>query len=126
MNPLTLEWVDKAEGDLTTASRELRARKSPNYDASCFHAQQIAEKYLKACLQENGLPIPYTHSLIDLLALCLKTDPTFIFIRPDLVSLDGYAVRYRYPGQSADRSDARAALKSAQIIRGVIRNKLGL
>ena len=30
MNPLTIEWVDKAEGDLTTALRELRARKSPN------------------------------------------------------------------------------------------------
>jgi hypothetical protein len=37
MNPLTIEWVDKAEGDLT-ALRELRARKSPNYDAACFHA----------------------------------------------------------------------------------------
>ena len=126
MNPLTLEWIDEAEGDLSTASRELMARKSPNYDASCFHAQQMAEKYLKACLQENSLPIPYTHSLIDLLALCLKIDPAFIFIRPDLVSLDGYAVRYRYPGQSADRSEAKAALKSAQIIRGFIRNKIGL
>jgi len=51
MNPLTLEWVDKAEGDLITARREYRARKSPNYDAVCFHAQQAAEKYLKAYLQ---------------------------------------------------------------------------
>lgn len=33
MNPLTVEWVDKAEGDFTTALRELRARKSPNYEA---------------------------------------------------------------------------------------------
>ena len=111
MNPLTLEWIDKAEGDLSTVSRELRARKSPNYDAPCFHAQQMAEKYLKARLQENGLPILYTHSLIELLALCLKTDPAFIFLRPDLVSLDGYAVRYRYPGQSADGREAKAALK---------------
>jgi hypothetical protein len=31
MNPLTVEWVDKAEGDFTTTLRELRARKSPNY-----------------------------------------------------------------------------------------------
>lgn len=26
MNPLTLEWVEKAEGDLLTASREYRVR----------------------------------------------------------------------------------------------------
>lgn len=48
MNPLTLEWADKAEGDLFTAQREIRARVSPNYDAACFHSQQVAEKYLKA------------------------------------------------------------------------------
>ena len=42
MNPLTLEWVDKAEGDYLTANREYRARKAPNYDAVCFHAQQTA------------------------------------------------------------------------------------
>lgn len=53
MNPATAEWVSKAEGDFLTAGRELRARKSPNYDAVCFHAQQCAEKYLKAVLQEN-------------------------------------------------------------------------
>ncbi len=44
MNPLTSEWVEKAEGDLVTAQRELRARNKPNYDAACFHAQQAAEK----------------------------------------------------------------------------------
>ena len=46
MNPLTLEWVEKAEGDIITAQREYRARSHPNYDAACFHAQQTAEKYL--------------------------------------------------------------------------------
>ncbi len=55
MKPLTREWVEKAEGDFATARRELRARKDPNYDAACFHAQQCAEKYLKACLQEEDL-----------------------------------------------------------------------
>jgi hypothetical protein len=30
MNPLTLEWVDKAEGDYVTATREYRARISSN------------------------------------------------------------------------------------------------
>lgn len=48
MNGLLREWVDKAEGNYATAERELRARKFINYDAVCFHAQQMAEKYLKA------------------------------------------------------------------------------
>jgi HEPN domain-containing protein len=34
---------------------ELRARRAPNYDAACFHAQQCAEKYLKALLQEKEI-----------------------------------------------------------------------
>ena len=50
MNELTVEWIAKAEGDWTTTGRELRARRSPNYDAACFHAQQAAEKYLKVPL----------------------------------------------------------------------------
>ena len=53
MNPLTHEWIEKAEGDFTTAGRELRARKNPNYEAACFHAQQCAEKYLKATSKSN-------------------------------------------------------------------------
>ena len=50
MKPITQEWIDKAEGDWATLMREYRARKNPNYDAVCFHAQQCAEKYLKARL----------------------------------------------------------------------------
>ncbi len=52
MKPITLEWIDKAEGDWHSAQREYRARLRPNYDAACFHAQQCAEKYLKARLEE--------------------------------------------------------------------------
>jgi hypothetical protein len=50
MKPLTQEWIEKAEGDFRTARRELQAKRLPNYDAVCFHAQQCAEKYLKARL----------------------------------------------------------------------------
>ena len=50
MKPLSLEWIEKAEGDFHSLECEVRARKHPNYDAACFHAQQCAEKYLKhAC-----------------------------------------------------------------------------
>ena len=76
MQLLTLEWIGKAEGDFATATREYRARKVPNYDSACFHAQQCAEKYLKARLQEATTPFPRTHDLEALLNLLLPIDPS--------------------------------------------------
>ena len=126
MNPLTLEWVEKAEGDYSSAGRELRARIRPNFDAACFHSHQVAEKYLKAILQEQGQVIPRTHNLIDLIALCLTNDPTFGLLRPDLVALNTYSVRFRYPGATAEKQEAKAAFKSADFVRKFTRTKLGL
>lgn len=81
MNQLTVEWVDKAEGDFSTALRELRAKKSPNYDAACFHAQQCVEKYLKARLQEAGIVFGKTHNLTFLLDLLLSIEPEWDVFR---------------------------------------------
>jgi HEPN domain-containing protein len=124
MNELTTEWIAKAEGDYATATRELRARRSPNYDAVCFHAQQAAEKYLKAFLQEHRIDFPKTHNLIELLELCLLLDATFELQRDVLVELDRYAVRYRYPGETAEKAEARVAFDAAKAIRAFVRNRL--
>ncbi len=126
MKDLTLEWIEKAEGDWSTALRERQARKQPNFDAACFHSQQVAEKYLKAFLQEQGINIPYTHNLIDLAVLCSQIDQTFLLLQNDLKSLEGYAVRFRYPGVKADRLEAAKAIKTADVIRKFIRGKLNL
>ncbi len=126
MQPLTLEWVAKAEGDLDTAHRELRARRRPNYDAACFHAQQTAEKYLKAWLQENGNEIPRTHNLVELVSLCIETDGSFAILEPDLRGLDGYAVRIRYPGQSATKDEASTAVKIGNAVRLFVRGRISL
>ena len=126
MNPLTIEWIDKAEGDLLTAQREYRARNRPNYDAVCFHAQQTAEKYLKACLQEANKVIPRIHNLVDLVSLCIEVDPIFSILEPELRGLDGYAVRTRYPGQNATKEEALIAIKTSKNVRIFIRKKLGL
>ena len=124
MNELTTEWVAKAEGDYATAERELRARRRPNYDAVCFHAQQTVEKYLKAFLQEQGASFPKTHSLIELLEIALSFDNSLELQRELLVQLERYAVRYRYPGESADKDEARAALRAAMAVRNYIRQRL--
>ena len=125
MNPAVTEWVSKAEGDFATASRELRARTKPNYDAVCFHSQQCAEKYLKAVLQANSKHIPKIHFLSELLALILKFDASYEFLRADLDTLEDYAVHFRYPGDFAEKDQAQSAHQAAKIIREFVQRKLG-
>lgn len=120
MQPLTAEWIQKAEGDLATARRELRARTAPNYDAACFHAQQCAEKYLKALLQEAVTPFGKTHNLSLLLDLLKDQYPALELIRPTLAMLSAYAVEYRYPGESADKDVARQAVKMAEEVKQLV------
>jgi len=126
MNPAVAEWVSKAEGDFLTAGRELRARKLPNYDAVCFHAQQCAEKYLKAVLQENDKRIPKIHFLLELLAMILKFDGSYEFLKADLEVLEDHAVRFRYPGDMAEKDEAQAAYAAADIARTFVRQKLDM
>jgi HEPN domain-containing protein len=126
MNVLTTEWIEKAEGDFFTATREIRVRTHPNYDTVCFHAQQCAEKYLKAFLEEVHSDFPRTHHLIDLLELCVSFDASFELQRDILIRLDGYAVRSRYPGHVADLDEARMAFQAVKLVRAFIRSKLNL
>lgn len=120
MQPLTTEWVHKAEGDLTTAQRELRARLNPNYDAACFHAQQCAEKYLKALLQEAQIPFGKTHNLSLLLDLLPERHSGLELLRPTLAILNAYAVEYRYPGESAEKEVARQAVMLAKEVKEAV------
>jgi len=126
MKPLTHEWVKKAEGDFFSAEREYRARKHPNYDADCFHSQQCAEKYLKACLQEKDIPFGRTHMLTSLLDLLTPTVPSWEITRSHLQALTTFAVNFRYPGESADKAMARDAVKMCREIRRHARHELSL
>ncbi|MBI4789566.1 MAG: HEPN domain-containing protein [Chloroflexi bacterium] len=120
------EWVEKAEGDFNIATREMRVRKAPNYDALCFHAQQCVEKYLKAVLVDQNISFKPIHDLEVLLNLITPTQPEFEFMRDRLLLLNDYAVDYRYPGVSAARDDARAAVKAMRTVRAFVRQQLGL
>ena len=126
MKPLTREWIAKAEGDYITATREFRARKAPNYDACCFHAQQCVEKYLKARLQEADRPFAKTHNLTALLDLLVPLEPLWESLRAALRILNAYAVEMRYPGESADKPIAREALKICRMARSEARQSLRL
>ena len=126
MKPLTLEWIEKAEGDFHLLEREIRARKNPNYDAVCFHAEQCAEKYLKGRLIEGNVAFPRTHDLVLLLDLVLSLEPLWEISRDDLSFLSGFGVEFRYPGESADLEMARTALQRCRTFRTLARETMML
>jgi HEPN domain-containing protein len=126
MKPQTAEWVEKAEGDWNAARQLNRVRKDPNYDSVCFHCRQSFEKYLKARLEEAGVNFPKTHDLIKLLGLAIAVEPLWVALHPFIATLNPYAVGYRYPGITATKADAEAAIKDCKEARRVIRAAFGL
>ena len=70
------QWLKKAESDLTAARRLLDG--NGQYDAVCFHAQQAAERALKAIWAFADAPIPRTHNLEDLQAQCVVSSPMWL------------------------------------------------
>src|SRR5256885_3366536 len=117
MKPITREWIKKAEGDWTSAQREARARKAPNYDLACFCTQQCAEKYLKARLVEAGIAFKKTHDLEALLTLVLPIEPNWNVLQSDLKYLSDFSVDYRYPGLSATKIQVQNAVKGCRNVR---------
>jgi HEPN domain-containing protein len=126
MNGLVKEWVVKAAADFTTALREYRARKSPNYDAACFHAQQCVEKYLKATLQKHEIPFRKIHDLEILLQSSLDIYPLWQSMQNDMELLTQYAIHFRYPGEFADKAEARQAIDAMKRCREDVVQSLGL
>ena len=66
---LVRRWLSKARTDLTVALVVLE--QGPDMDpwVCCFHAQQAAEKALKAVIVAQGAEPPFIHNLVALQAL---------------------------------------------------------
>jgi len=95
--------------------------------AVAFHAQQAAEKFLKAFLVRWQIEFPKTHDLQQILSLVAKQDRDLAGSLRDVVTLTPYGVQVRYPGQFPDVTprDAREALELARQVRDRIREVLG-
>lgn len=118
-------WAESAEEDLILALSSFR-RKQPLISGACFHAQQCAEKYMKALLISKNAEFPRTHDLLLLNNLC-TTHGILLEINPrDLNTLSEYAVRTRYPGAGPSLEDAREAIIITKLIRKLARKFLGL
>jgi HEPN domain-containing protein len=120
-----LAWVESAEEDFILARTALK-RKQPLVSGVCFHAQQCAEKYMKALLISRGADFPKTHDLLMLNNLC-STVGIFLEIDPKhLNTLSDYAVRTRYPGEGPSISDAREAIDIVKLVRNLARSFLAI
>ena len=126
MKPSTREWAEKAESDYQLAVALSRRRKLIFPDQQCFHCQQSAEKYLKARLEEASILPPKTHDLKRLLALLAPVEPLWSALSSACASLSDFGVEFRYPGNTATATQAKAALRDARAIRHQARQSLGL
>jgi HEPN domain-containing protein len=125
MKPETLEWINKAEGDLAVAQREMQAP-VPVWNVVCFLAQQCAEKYLKAFLEENGIAFEKKHDLVLMLNLSGGLLPELDSHRQELAHLSTFGIAARYPGVQADQQATVDALRIAEKVREVLKLKLGI
>jgi len=126
MKKVVKEWILKAEGDYASALREYRARKNTNYDSACFHSQQCIEKYLKGILQKHNISFGKIHDLSILLKACIAKYPLWEIWEDDLKTLSIFAVQFRYPGESANKEDARQTVQVMKKYRAEIRRTLHL
>jgi HEPN domain-containing protein len=96
------DWLRYARSDLNLA--RIAAGSDVMLEMLCFHAQQAAEKSIKAVLLAAGIPFPRTHNIGTLLAFVPATHtlPTDVALA---VSLTDYAVVNRYPGEYEEVSD---------------------
>ena len=124
-NPIVRQWVEKAENDLRNAEHTLTLEEKCPFDTVCFHAQQCAEKYLKALLLAADIEPPRTHNLRVLMQLIPPEMP--LGLNPqDILILNRYSVEARYPADwdPIIRADFEEVLGIAQRVRAAVRRYL--
>lgn len=124
MKEIAKVWVEKAEEDYRVSKILLSAGEFSSSIA--FHAQQCAEKYLKAFLANFDVPPPRTHNLRALNSRCAKIDSEFKRIDESLYFLSPFSTAARYPGIYVGVEEAREAMEHTEKVRDFVREKLGL
>ena len=120
------KWIDYAEEDLRLAKHSLTLESNCPFRLTAYHAQQSAEKYLKAFLVFHKKDFPYTHSITRLLEICEE------IINIDDLSgaeiLTPFAITTRYPGidEEVTKEEALEAIRVAELIKEKILKYLNL
>jgi HEPN domain-containing protein len=121
LRPPYRSWLTKAEHDLVALQRIMAEPGAP-WDTVCFHAQQSAEKVLKAFLVFRGQAPSKTPNLDRLLTDCVTFDPSLARVRKDCIRLTTYGVEARYPDVLFEptKRQATAAVAAMHRIRAAI------
>ncbi|MEO5345750.1 MAG: HEPN domain-containing protein [Magnetococcus sp. YQC-9] len=91
----------KAEQD-RAVFRVIRDHPEIDANASCFHAQQAIEKWLKAVLVSKGISPRRTHDLDTLVDRILDEGIEFPFSPDRFSCLTAFAVQFRYEELDAE------------------------
>jgi len=100
-------WLHYARLDLAAAELWPDVAQLP-LTVVCFHAQQAAEKYIKALLVACDSDPPHTHDLVALVEL-LPSDLQSSLLECDLEALSFWAVEARYPTSFPEPTDEDAS-----------------
>lgn len=118
LRELVHSWLKKSQDDLDVAEL-LLGQRSHLLDAIGFHAQQAAEKCMKALLVRHQVEFPKTHNLGEILDLVARVNPDLARSLRSATALNPYGVETRYPGDLPDmtREDAEHAASLASEVR---------
>lgn len=125
-NEVVRQWIEKAEHDLINGRHTMTLADDCPYDTVCFHAQQAAEKLLKAMLSHLGIEFTKIHDITVLVDLLPKTSRPGISVE-EQARLTQWAVAARYPGveEEPSRQDAAEALRLAEAIKVFVGRDIG-
>jgi HEPN domain-containing protein len=122
---LSRGWLSKAAADLRVCDL-LSTADGDQFEAIAFHAQQAAEKALKAYLVWHQVEFPKTHDIQRLLELVAGCDEQLAHLLARAADLTPYGVEYRYPGEYPliTRDDAASAVAISREVRGEVIKRL--
>lgn len=120
-----IQWLSLADEDLDLASHAFGLGARSPYRLIAYHAQQCAEKCLKAFLVCHKVDFPYTHNIRRLLEFCGQ-QASWAQTLKDADGLTAYAITARYPGESEEVTEAEAkrAIELAQKVRQQVQTAL--
>ena len=109
----TREWLQHARADLGSCDALIVAGFAAE---ALFHAQQCAEKAMKAVLTWRQVSFKKTHDLDELKQACLPHAGDAAGQLAGIERLSQYAWRFRYPGApySPERAEAEGARQVAE------------
>ncbi len=112
------QWLEKADEDLR-AGEILLDSDLEDFDSAGFHAQQAAEKFIKAVLVRHQIPFPKSHNIALLRGLMVRADKTLAEKLSPADSLTPYGVEFRYPGElePVSRDQGLQAIQLAKQVR---------